>query len=837
MKPSQSRNLKPGKNTRPQLAAPQPTPLRPPRVSPHREGPRVRRRGLYVGLSATDCKPMYLGQKHLRTHLHLIGPTGSGKSRLLLWLFELLCYTDRPIVLIDPKGGLYRMARDWAMTNGFQKRLILFDLGGDILPGYNPLRESDLRIDLQAQWVREGVRSAWGASTFDATPLLARMLYLCLYTARALSVSLMDAIDVLRPSPILRHRALKEISDPFVFGALQAFDQLSDRVKAEQSSSTISRLEMFFCDTVVRQVVCSPQSLDLGDLLAQRKIILVNFAKYQPLLPDSLKLLGRMFFNDLLANVYRAHGEGKFDEENPCYVICDEVQNFATRQVCDALDEGGGIGFHSILAHQHLSQLKDEDQSGYLYHSVMADARTKILFPGIAAEDLEVFAKTTLLKTFNPLAVKHVQRTPIFVPKESRRLVKTLSVSQALSASTTESKSKAESVSFSQQSSVTRGRSIGESLAHSEGGSESHTQGRNSSTTESSNWSRTDSQNSTHTRSHSHSSGQAASHGRGHASSTGSANTQSRGQQSASGQSQGVGTNTGTSSGEGQTMLPPEEGLLFDKDPEVVSLSTHTGATAGESSFVGSNTMQGFSSALAQSTTASESSNSIDTVSASTSNSVSESESDGSGVAMTEGDGIAHQIGESESDTTGTNWNRTRGLTVTESENMTEGLTESHGETLTEAHAVTAGETNTRGGSVSLTPFYEYVREDVLSPVFLSPEEQLLLEQQRLAKVRPFYFNILLPQQTLHPTLGPWVGEPTITRRRLAAGHDYVFGRMACTRRLADPDGQIIEVEAREVNVVQHTPALPSPTPADPEVEEALWKRWHSMSRGRQENS
>jgi hypothetical protein len=52
--------------------------------------------------------------------------------------------------------------------------------------------------------------------------------------------------------------------------------------------------------------------------------------------------------------------------------MCDEVQNFATKQVCDALDEGRGIGCHTILAHQHLNQLADEDQSGYLLHSVMA---------------------------------------------------------------------------------------------------------------------------------------------------------------------------------------------------------------------------------------------------------------------------------------------------------------------------------------------------------------------------------------------------------------------------------------------------------------------------------
>ena len=35
------------------------------------------------------------------------------------------------------------------MTNGYQKRLVLFDLSGNVLPGYNPLRENGLRIDFR----------------------------------------------------------------------------------------------------------------------------------------------------------------------------------------------------------------------------------------------------------------------------------------------------------------------------------------------------------------------------------------------------------------------------------------------------------------------------------------------------------------------------------------------------------------------------------------------------------------------------------------------------------------------------------------------------------------
>ena len=115
------------------------TPLRSRRVSPLREGLRVHRRGLYLGTDAQD-QPVYLSPKHLRTHIHLLGPKGQGKSRLILFPFQLLCHTNRPIILVDPKGDLFKQARDWCICNGFVKRLVLFDLSSDVIPGYNPLR-------------------------------------------------------------------------------------------------------------------------------------------------------------------------------------------------------------------------------------------------------------------------------------------------------------------------------------------------------------------------------------------------------------------------------------------------------------------------------------------------------------------------------------------------------------------------------------------------------------------------------------------------------------------------------------------------------------------------
>jgi hypothetical protein len=855
---SRIHRLPDAKTTQHILPAPQQTPLSSRRVSPLCEGPRVRKRGIYLG-TAPDGQPVYLSHRHLRTHLQLIGPTGTGKSKLLLWIYSLLCYTNRPLVVIDPKGSLYIMCRDWALTNGFQKRLVLFDLSGTVLPGYNPLRESSLRLDLQAQWIREAVKSAWGQSTFDQTPQLARMLYMCLYVGSALRLSLLESLDVFRPISTIRERALMRIEDPFVHGALRAFDQLNDRRKEELAASTLARLEAFCCDEIIRQVICSPRSIDLEQLLGERKIILVNFGKYQPLLPDAVKLLGRMFFNDLLAHIYKGHGEGRFDENKPCYIICDEIQNFCTKQVCDALDEGRGIGCHTILAHQHLSQLADEDQSGYLYHSVMADARTKIIFGGLDYKDLEVFANNLVLQHYNPLAIKHIQRTPVFAPVESVRKVPTYSTSKALSQSITENYSEADSISHSVQHSISHGRSVADSLAETEGESEAYTLGRNSSVTESENWGRSEVQSGARTRSQAHTTGTAVGYGRSHGRSNSDGTTNSYGHNSASGWSQSEGRTSAANSGEGQSMLPAEEGILWSEDPEVIGLSAHTGNTEGRSSSSGTSGMYGSAAGHAQSHMRGENFSESDSTSFSSADTAGLSDTEGWSSGWNEGYGVARTDGESEAWTRGTNRSTTRGTTVTNSESVSDGYSDTVGKTFTRGQAFTEGETITHGESVTLSPFYEYRREEIEAPTFLTPEEQKVLVMQRLSRIPKMHFLVKAPESSDLIICAPYVADPSITKRRLAAGLQAVYSALPCYTTVeqqghdhaanhgndgdhhghvhdhvhtarADVAGHadnVVDVEAQEVGMSE------SVSPAsEAEHESALWERWKSMSRG-----
>ena len=81
--PSKAPTVSAGQKALPVQSASEYVPVRIRRISPLREGTRVHKRGVCLGTDH-DSELVYLKPKHLRTHLHIIGPTGQGKSRLLL---------------------------------------------------------------------------------------------------------------------------------------------------------------------------------------------------------------------------------------------------------------------------------------------------------------------------------------------------------------------------------------------------------------------------------------------------------------------------------------------------------------------------------------------------------------------------------------------------------------------------------------------------------------------------------------------------------------------------------------------------------------------------------
>jgi hypothetical protein len=466
-----------------------------------------------------------------------------------------------------------------------------------------------------------------------------------------------------------------------------------------------------------------------------------------------------LFTSDLLAHIYKGYGEGRFDEHHPVFFLCDEVQNMATRQLCDALDEGRGIGLHCILAHQHLAQLALEDQSGYLLHSVMTDARTKVIFGDLPYEDLEVLTKNVMIDRYSPWP------TPAQLGKTARLM-------------TTKTRTHS------------KGRGMAWPTSETEGESESTSAGTNRSSTHGIEESTSEAQTTGRSR------GRSLTHGEAHTTATGSAHTTSKGYARSStessshmsGRGDARGTVDASSSG---TMAAQGSGMTMFYDnpdaamfPNAMTASTHQGTSAGahesrathtaENSF----TADGMSHSEAETTSDSEanthSESRADTFSFSegTNETASEASTHGRG----RGRSYAETEGDSNTTTSGTNYSCTKGVTPSTSEGWSDGM------------------------SASIQP--------------LSPEEQTLLAIQRMKAIRKAHFLLKAPEAPACIIQAPWVEVPKITRNELESGMARVYALPFYTHR----DASVIEVEAQEIVTPQQKtfPRLPDPEHTPP---------------------
>lgn len=510
------------------------------------------KRSLHLGRNTESGKSVFLGLNWFETHLHVLGPPGSGKTRLLLSIFQQLCRDPRAtVVLLNPKGALARNARDWAIGHGQSKRLVWFDPAEpEFVMGYNPLSPNGLPVATHAKAVRESIRSAWGQSSFDETPQLARLLYLAIAVSISLRGTLLDALRLLRSGPSgdhVRRTLLSGLASSeargerdllaFLLESLTWFDSLAERRQEELGASSLARLESFVCDPVVSRVLTQPHCLDLGTLIADHKILLVNLEIGRSLRIDDLKLFGRFIVNDLVNHVF-----SRKSPDEPVYLILDEVQNFATHDLCSVLDMGRELGLHCVLAHQNLGQLRGEEKTSYVYDSVTKCARTKFYFGGLGVEDLEILVKDACIEEYDPYKVKDELTTLVLDPIESQRDIVTHGSNVGASAGIARGKSRARNrvnavgLSESKGKSSTDGESTGTTFSsgHVSGsqlglgagetilpnGEIIETANETDGTSEADSVSQTDSHNETHSRGTHRSSGFHASQAEGEARST-----------------------------------------------------------------------------------------------------------------------------------------------------------------------------------------------------------------------------------------------------------------------------------------------------------------------------
>lgn len=345
----------------------------------------VPRSGRVVGRSnfPGNERPIAVDYLAARKHMHVVGPTGTGKTALLANMVKQDIDQGYGVVLIDSKGGassLFAAALDYVPVRRIEDVIVL-DVQDTSRPvGFNILNQGDPRVvideltdlfesmyDSKSVWTREVLYH--GLRTIASDP---RLTFIDL----APLLVPMSSDDV-----AWRDQLIRNLKDAELRQFWQRFDNQPRAAQDRITQPVMDRIWQLNARPELRHIIGqSTSSFQMADVVRQSKILLVNLGG---LADATASLTGTLLMNALW------HAAKTTPSEPPTHLYLDEFQKFIRLPIDpeSMLAEARGFGLGMVLAHQHVNQLPAE-----LRQAVLANARSKLVFQ-TSAEDARAMAR------------------------------------------------------------------------------------------------------------------------------------------------------------------------------------------------------------------------------------------------------------------------------------------------------------------------------------------------------------------------------------------------------------------------------------------------------------
>ncbi len=323
-----------------------------------------------------------------RRHFHVIGPTGVGKSTMLLrmiWQY-LVDFPEAAIWVQEPHQDLtHKIVRRVPLWR--EKDVIWLDvMDPQRVLGINPLEFSaGADIGQVSADVMGVMRKAMGAGWDQAVQMQEILENALLAVLKGQPNATMVHLFKLLTNEDYRYDLTDQLSDPISRQYWRSMEQKKERELDSMFAVPRRRINAFLRNPVVRRIIAQPAStVNFRQAIDSGKIILIQ-------LDGRMGSSNRTFIGAMM--MYKLFGAvmSRMDvpeEQRRQVAICvDEFQTFvgqSGQEFADILEQARKMGASLTLAHQHLGQLAGG--GGDLTSSVANNTGTKIVFRAEAAD-------------------------------------------------------------------------------------------------------------------------------------------------------------------------------------------------------------------------------------------------------------------------------------------------------------------------------------------------------------------------------------------------------------------------------------------------------------------
>lgn len=354
----------------------------------------IRRAPGIVGLTRdpNGCTPVQdeygsieLLEQDRKNNVLVIGQQGTGKTTVLKQVAKYDFTQDKAVILIDPKGSFADEMRDFVPQG---RKVATWKLASPNNQwGWNPfLQEVDKNVQISG--ILDGMIQRWGKEAIGprSSDYLRHAMRFVLDTRQAAEG--FPAVVSFLQNPALWGRFSGMVNGPLSDWLRAKANDYEENARAiiEHLTAPLNKLNEFIDYDIVRENLSPSKSLDLGRLIRDKGILIVNLEPGEYLHEMESNLIGTFLITSVWDTIRR---NGSLAGQLKTSVLVDEIHRMVCEALSVALAEGRSYGLQSSVGLQFLKQVENEK----LRESMVELLQNLFIFRSNQIEETEDYAK------------------------------------------------------------------------------------------------------------------------------------------------------------------------------------------------------------------------------------------------------------------------------------------------------------------------------------------------------------------------------------------------------------------------------------------------------------